>query len=131
MHVEMQGEPLPKTRILVVEDDRSSRTALVALLRLSGFEPLPAGTVSEGLDQLDRSPRCIILDLMLPDGNGSSILGMVRARKLPIHIAVTTGASNWESMLEAAPEPPDAVFPKPIDFQRLIEWIQTRCTADA
>ena len=116
-----------RARILVVEDDRSSRSALMALLRLSGFEALPAGTVLEGMQLLEKGPNCLILDLMLPDGNGSQILAYIRQRNLPIRVAVTTGAIDWEKMLQSAGPPPDAVFPKPVDVRRLIDWLQAHC----
>jgi DNA-binding response OmpR family regulator len=112
-----------KTKVLVVEDDRASRTALMALLRMTGFEPLPAATVAEGLALLERQPTFVLLDLMLPDGNGSTLLEHVRREQLPISVAVTTGAMEWQKMLEGCAGPPDAMFPKPVDFKRLIEWL--------
>jgi DNA-binding response OmpR family regulator len=96
----------------------------MALLRLTGFDPLPAGSVAEGLQQLDRSPHCLILDLMLPDGNGSSILAHVRRNKLPISVAVTTGAIDWAEMLQESSEPPNAVFSKPLNFKSIIDWLR-------
>lgn len=117
-----------KACILVVEDDRASRSALMQLLRLTGFDPISAGSIAEALDQLARGPRCLILDLMLPDGNGSALLRHIRENDLPIQVAVTTGAIEWEKMLHDSPAPPDAIFPKPVDFHRLIDWLGSNCT---
>ena len=119
-----------KGRILVVEDDRSSRTALVALLRLCGFEALPASNVREAMARLADSPDCLILDLMLPDGNGSEVLAHVRKQHLPIQVIVTTGALQYKEMLDASPEPPDMVLQKPVDYRELVEWLQSHCGAD-
>jgi len=121
-----------KAHILVVEDDKSSRLALMALLRMTGFDPFPAASVSEGIACLtEHMPHCLILDLMLPDGNGSTILSYIRERSLPIRVAVTTGAIEWEKMLQGSAGPPDVVFPKPVDFQRLIDWLTSHCHAQA
>jgi DNA-binding response OmpR family regulator len=120
-------EMAAKGRILVVEDDRSSRRALVALLRLSGFEAFPAATIEEGFELLQRSPDCLILDLMLPDGNGGRILAHVREQQLPIRVVVTTGAIDWEHMLGASPTPADMVLQKPVNYRQLIEWLQIHC----
>jgi len=114
-------------RILVVEDDRASRMAMLALLRMSGFEALPAASVAEGMGLLAQNPSCIILDLMLPDGNGAEILAYVRDRHLPMRIVVTTGAIEWQKMLNISPTPPDLVLQKPVDFKQMLKWLENHC----
>ena len=121
MWVEAQNASAVRCRVLVVEDDPSSRRALTLLLRLKGFEATFASTVSEAMQQLEWNPGCILLDLMLPDGNGATILEYVRSRQLPIRVAVTTGASNWRAMLNHLE--PDALFTKPIDFNQVVQWL--------
>ncbi len=109
---------------MIVEDDRSSRMALVALLRLSGIHAVQASTVAEAMQLLSPAPLCLILDLMLPDGNGSTILEHIRQSNLPIRVAITTGAANWRNMLDAPRLSPDAVFQKPVDFEELSSWLR-------
>ena len=118
-------------RILVVEDDRASRMAMEALLRLSGFAVLPASTVAEGMCLLAQKPNCIILDLMLPDGNGAEILAYVRNNRLPMRIVVTTGAIEWQQMLGASPMPPDLVLQKPVDFKEILKWLERHCKSSS
>ena len=113
---------------MVVEDDRSSRNALLALLRREGFDGVAAGTVAEAIAVLDgRTPCAIVLDLMLPDGNGSEVLEHVRGGNLPVRVAVATGAADWRAMVDDARLKPDAVFIKPIDFPRLLKWLDAAC----
>jgi two-component system response regulator AtoC len=112
-----------RCRVLVVEDDAASRRALSSLLRLRGFECVTAASVAEAMDRLAWGPTCLLLDLMLPDGNGAKLLEHIRANDLSIRVAVTTGASNWESMLDVKRLRPDAFFPKPVDFNRLVTWL--------
>lgn len=124
---ETGSEMTTPMRVLVVEDDRASRSALTALLKLIGCEPLPARTVAEGIRLLDKKPHCLILDLMLPDGNGGALLAYVRQHKLPICVAVTTGSNDWEAMIAHSPSPPDAIFPKPLNFESLTSWLNVNC----
>lgn len=112
-----------RPQVMIVEDDRSSRIALVALMRLSGFQAVQATTIEEALKLLSPAPRCLILDLMLPDGNGSSILEHIRQQNLPIRVAITTGAADWQQMVDASRLHPDAVFQKPVDYERLSSWL--------
>jgi DNA-binding response OmpR family regulator len=118
---------MPKGRVLVVEDDRASRSALMMLLRIIGFDPFPATNVAEALVALQESPACLILDLMLPDGNGSTVLSHIRRNNLPIRVALATGAIDWQTMIESSPGKPDAVFHKPLDFKKLTAWLEEQC----
>lgn len=112
--------------VLVVEDDASSRRALTLLLKLHGFHATYAATRAEALACLHDGPLCVLLDLMLPDGNGVDVLRHIRRQQLPIRVAVTSGAGNWESLLDGVR--PDAFFAKPLDFERLVRWIAVDCS---
>ena len=114
----------PCTRVLVVEDDITSRNALMKLLTHFGWHTTPAGTVAEALEGLSASPDCVILDLMLPDGNGTSVLDQIRSSSLPIRVAIATGAHDRTILDEVTRLGPDVVFKKPLDFQRLISWLK-------
>ena len=123
-----QSDELPKRcPVLVVEDDAASRNALRMLLRHSGYDGRYAATVSEAMERLPDGPCCVILDLMLPDGNGSEVLERIRETNLPMRVAIATGASDWEQMVDAPRLRPDAVFRKPIQFDHLVEWLE-QCT---
>jgi DNA-binding NtrC family response regulator len=110
---------------LVVEDDASSRRALTLLLKLRGFHATYATTRADALACLADGPLCVLLDLMLPDGNGADVLQHIRRHQLPIRVAVTSGAANWETLLDGVR--PDAFFAKPLDFERLVRWIAVDC----
>ncbi len=67
------------TKILVVEDDRSLRDALAYNLRQEDYTPLTAED-AESAVMLARkeSPDLILLDLMLPRGNGFDVCRDIR-----------------------------------------------------
>jgi DNA-binding response OmpR family regulator len=66
--------------VLIVEDDAAIRHALVRALGRLSHVPLPAGTALDGLQQLlDEHPDVVLLDLNLPDLDGSAALAMIRA----------------------------------------------------
>ena len=110
-------------RVLVVEDDPSSRRALALLLKLKGFEALPAASLAEAMRMIEEHPPFVLLDLMLPDGNGATVLEHVRTKNLPIRVAVTSGASNWEALLGHGRLQADAYFAKPINFDDIVRWL--------
>ena len=109
--------------VLVVEDDAASRRALVSLLKLNGIQALFASNLSEAIKLLDSHPDCVLLDLMLPDGTGGSILELIRSRHLPIRVAFTTGAADWRQFVSGVDFKPDAIFIKPLNFDSISRWL--------
>lgn len=68
-----------KARILLVEDDADLARGLAFNLRHEGYEVLLAGTVKEGRRAALRGEAdLLLLDLMLPDGDGLEILRALR-----------------------------------------------------
>ena len=67
--------PGPPAPVLVVEDDRVTREALVRSLAAEGLETLTAGDGREALERLEqRRPGMILLDLMMPVMDGFQFL---------------------------------------------------------
>ena len=114
--------------VLVVEDDVDGREVLERLLRRLGCEVKGTPSVGEALVWLEddeRLPTHILLDLMLPDAGGAVILRAVRRRQMPIQVALLTGAGHGSSVLiDAMRWNPDAVFHKPVDFREVQAWLQ-------
>jgi CheY-like chemotaxis protein len=114
-----------QTLTLVVEDDPSTREFIVRALSKRGMGSIQAASVGEALMKLDEEPlpTAIILDLRLPDANGTLLLRRIRRDQLPIRTAVVTGADP-EQFHEMLRFPPDKVFRKPIDVAELLAWLQ-------
>src|SRR5687768_1525744 len=106
---------MSQCRTLLVEDDPDTCEALTRILRKRGYDIDCAGSVREALVKLKAEPACLVLDLMLPDGNGIDVLRHVRQLGMPIRVAVATGAGDTNLMSDAILLKPDAFFTKPID----------------
>jgi DNA-binding response OmpR family regulator len=66
-------------RILLVEDERSISEPFSHALEREGFEPVVAQTAAEALQLAERvDPALILLDLMLPDGDGRDVCRELR-----------------------------------------------------
>ena len=65
--------------ILVVEDDDATRAFRLDNLAADGFRVVGAGGAGEGLRAIEvRQPALVVLDLMLADGSGLTLLDRVR-----------------------------------------------------
>ena len=71
-----------KAQVLVVEDDEAIRRGVVDALEFSGYATFQASRGDEGL-RLALTVDCdlLLLDLVLPGGNGLEILREVRAAR--------------------------------------------------
>jgi two-component system, OmpR family, response regulator RegX3 len=65
--------------VLVVEDETSISEPLISALRRAGFEPVLADTAAEAMELFATSaPDLVLLDLMLPDGDGRDVARAIR-----------------------------------------------------
>ena len=85
-----------KYKILFIEDDENIRTFMSALLEANGYQVILAGSCAEAKTMYySYVPDLVILDLGLPDRDGSSFLIDVRERDLTPVIVLS--ARNDES----------------------------------
>jgi CheY-like chemotaxis protein len=115
--------PPPTRRVLVVEDVPDVRAALDGMLRRCGLQTACAANLAGALRLLGWQPDTIVLDLMLPDGNGVEVLRRVRSSGMPAQVAVVTAASDHRLLDEVQALKPDALFRKPVDWKDLCTWI--------
>jgi CheY-like chemotaxis protein len=111
-------------RVLVVEDDAASRDALHRLVEHRGWVVSVAKTVAEAMDSLNPPPHCILLDLMLPDGDGEEVLRKVRDENLPSKVAVCTGTNDPVRLAMVKGMDVDVLFQKPLDFNAICQAVE-------
>ncbi|MBA3297483.1 MAG: response regulator transcription factor [Acidobacteria bacterium] len=80
-------------RLLLVDDEVSIQRAMAPLLRSRGYSVTVAGTGRDALDLFERErPDLIILDLGLPDMDGTEVCRQVRARSdVPVLVLSARG----------------------------------------
>jgi two-component system KDP operon response regulator KdpE len=83
-----------RPRILLVDDEVAIQRAVGPLLRARGYELDMAGTAAEALKAFtDRPPDLIILDLGLPDMQGTEVCRRIRTQSaVPIVVLSARGA---------------------------------------
>jgi two-component system response regulator RegX3 len=79
--------------ILLIEDETSISEPLAAALEAAGFDVTTAATAADGLDAFGAGrPDLVLLDVMLPDGDGKDVLREIRAgSKTPVVMLTARG----------------------------------------
>lgn len=114
------------TTILLVEDHEEIWDFLSRRLRRRGYEVLLAHDEQQGVDRaLADRPDIVLLDMNLPVMDGWTAAGAIKSGggTMPI-VALTAHAMSGdrEKTLAAGC---DDYHPKPVDFSRLLEQIET------
>jgi two-component system, OmpR family, phosphate regulon response regulator PhoB len=115
---------MPKTKVLVIEDDRSLTEVLSYNLKAAGYEVLVATDGQDGLLKAQtKSPDMIVLDLMLPVIDGLDVCRRLRAgattRDLMI-IMLTAKAEESDELIGFSLGADDYVT-KPFSVKVLLE----------
>ena len=113
-----------KSLILMVEDEEQVLNTNCRMLRRRGYDVRTAQTVSEVYHQLEEQlPDLLILDIMLPDGNGLDICRHFREKTMN-PVLFLTGKSDIRDKVEGLQQGGDYYLTKPYNFDEFLAVIQ-------
>ena len=108
-------------RVLVVDDEPQVAWVLRFSLEHEGFHTFTASNGVEALEEVEKHhPSVMILDLMMPEMDGWTVLE--RLRKLPVRprVIIVSALNGPEEKAKATELGVDAFVPKPFDVEELI-----------
>ncbi len=119
----MPGSPASR-RILFVEDEAAIFEPFSKALRRNGFEPVIARTAAEAVSSAEvMDPDLVLLDLNLPDGDGSDVCRTLRkSSDVPI-VMLTARGTEMDRVLGLELGADDYVV-KPFSSRELISRIR-------
>src|SRR4029078_13113032 len=112
-------------RILVVDDDQSTRHVLRKVLSGAGFSTMVAKDGVDGLKAL-KSKRfdLLLLDVWMPRMNGLEMLGKLKATKARPRVVVMTPAEAPQTLLEAVRKQTFKYVHKPVEAIALLHTVR-------
>jgi len=115
-------------KILIVEDDSVSQKIVDTILTKNGYETLLASSVKEGIKHLKstRQISVVILDIMMPDEDGYSLLRYINENqgkvKVPVIMCSTVGDES--AVLQSAALGALDYIRKPIESKLLLSKVK-------
>ena len=113
------------TRIMVVEDEAINRLALARGLRKLGHDVIEAGNGEDALHlALTETLDVIILDRMLPQLDGLSVLKRLRVADITTPVLMLTALGRIEDRVDGLHAGADDYLVKPFAFSELAARVQ-------
>jgi len=111
--------------ILIVEDDRSTRMAVIENLRYEGYQVLWAADGEEGLDlALSKRPDLLVLDIMLPKMNGYEVCETLRKNGLMMPVLMLTAKGQEYDRVLGLEIGADDYITKPFSVRELVARVK-------
>ena len=119
------------SRILVVDDDKTTRHVLSSVLTNAGFTTSVAKDGVEALKALGSGDYdLLLLDVWMPRMNGLDLLARLRTAKRRPRVVVMTSDDAPETLLKAVREQAFKYVHKPVESPVLLETVRDALAAD-
>ena len=117
---------VPRARhLLLVDDDEVIVSGLVALLELEGIKVDAVTTGRAAIDFLrDTTPDVVLLDVGLPDIDGTDVYAHIAATKPELPVVFSTGHADTAGLHDLADRRHVVSLLKPYDLETLLEAIE-------
>ncbi len=110
--------------ILIVDDEATARKFVSEALTDAGYDAIEAGNLKEANKAIDTGAADIILlDVMLPDGSGLSLLDRLAMENPRPPVILITAFGEVDTAVEAMKKGAQDFLQKPLDLERLLQAI--------
>lgn len=114
-----------KPSILLVDDEPNILFVFSKYLDKAGYTVTEASCLSEAREAvMTRRFDAIILDMMLPDGNGIDLIGDIKKLNPEVAIVVITGRGDVPLAVEAMHRGADNFLTKPVSLSTLDAFLR-------
>ncbi len=107
-------------KVLIIEDNIELSGNIQDFLILEGYVCEPSYTANEARDKLEKFQYdCILLDIMLPDGNGLQLLDLIRKEKIQSSVLIISAKNAPDDKIAGLDLGADDYITKPFHLPEL------------
>jgi two-component system OmpR family response regulator len=111
----------PEAKLLVVDDEPNILELLATSLRFAGFEVVTAANGRDALAKAEsENPDLAVLDVMLPDMDGLTVLRRLRERDADVPVLFLTARDAVEDRVAGLTAGGDDYVTKPFSIEELV-----------
>jgi two-component system response regulator HydG len=115
----------PKARLLVVDDDPSTLSALESLLRQSGYDVRTAEDGKQALERFaDGAADAVVTDVNMPRMSGIELLKELRKQDPALPVIVCTASGDLATAIDAMRAGAQSYLTKPVELAALLIAIE-------
>jgi two-component system nitrogen regulation response regulator NtrX len=112
---------MPKSRVLVIDDEVAIRDSLRMTLEYEGYEFVGAATGQEGLALVEReTPDLVVLDVKMPGMDGLEVLDRLRSMGETVPVLVISGHGTISTAVEAVKKGAFDFIEKPFSSEKVL-----------
>ena len=112
-------------RILVVDEEEPITHLLSLALGMEGWEVRVAATAAAALEQVGSfAPDIMLLDMMLPDAIGTTVVARLREDGVTTPVVFLTGRASLEDRIAGYAAGGDEYLTKPFALEEVVEKLQ-------
>jgi DNA-binding NtrC family response regulator len=116
-----------RLRILIVDDDKEIARSLSMVLESEGYQTEAANTIKEAIQKsYENYYNLAILDIKLPDGEGTSLLQKLREISPRTLKIMLTGYPMLKNAVDSLNDGAVAYLIKPVDLEKLLKTIRNK-----
>jgi putative two-component system response regulator len=117
-----------KESILIIDDDEGIRKSLSLILDRKGYDTATAATGREALEKArERAYNVALLDIKLPDIEGTELLAPLRKICPDMAVLMITGYASLESAVRSSLEGALAYITKPLNLNSVLTAVRKAC----
>ena len=115
-------------RVMVVEDNTSTRAMIEQLLDLEGYDVSGYGDGATALQHINPVPSLILLDVMMPGMDGFEVCSLLRSEERTRHLPIIllTARDDMDTRLEGMYHGVSEFLTKPINKHELFARVRAQ-----
>lgn len=113
-------------KLLLVEDEESLRGLIARALRKEQYAVEEASTYCDAYEKISLfSYDCILLDIMLPDGNGIELLKKIKSEGKTLNVIIISAKNSLDDKVLGLDEGADDYLSKPFHMAELLARVKS------